>query len=549
MERAQGEYGETKRLLAFLDRHSLLLAVCLIVVAALRIVSTYSQIGITYDEPAHIACGMQFLAQHVYRYEAQHPPLARVMCALGPYLAGLHPAGQENMTNEGTAIFYEDGQVARNLVLDRLGILPFFILGCLVVYFWGKRYFGGRVGVLATALFTTTPVVLAHAGLGTTDMALAACMGAAFLCLLIWVEKPTLNRGLLLGVATGTAILTKFSALVFVPASAGAALLLYLVRAWPGWRGMYALARERAASFGAAAFTACVVIHAGYLFSFGEEPGWGVWLPAPEFFQGIREVIEHNDSGHPAFFLGHLSLTGWWYYFPVMLLFKTPVGFLLLCGFGLYVCWERRERLANGYSLALIAGVLLPSMAGHIDIGTRHILPVYLGFSVLGAVAMERLVQLGGSRGTRWAGALVCAALAADVLVSGALHHPDYVSYVNELLRKPEDLFVDSDLDWGQGTPMVARYLNGMHTSEVTCSFWYLTAEQLRIWPGLNVKPLDFQRQAEGWTAVSPTYWRLIGFVTHADQVKAAWFAKREPTKRIGGMLLYYVTPQRADAK
>src|SRR6516165_12170930 len=73
----------------FLGRHARLLAVCLVVVASIRIVSTYSELSLTVDEPGHFACGLEYLSKHVYRYESQHPPLARAAMALGPYLAGI----------------------------------------------------------------------------------------------------------------------------------------------------------------------------------------------------------------------------------------------------------------------------------------------------------------------------------------------------------------------------------------------------------------------------------------------------------------------------
>src|ERR1700688_3894473 len=71
--------------LVWLRRHSLLVFFLLVAVASLRIVATYMVFNHTIDEPAHIACGMQWLANGVYRLEPQHPPLARVAAALGPY--------------------------------------------------------------------------------------------------------------------------------------------------------------------------------------------------------------------------------------------------------------------------------------------------------------------------------------------------------------------------------------------------------------------------------------------------------------------------------
>ena len=129
-------------LIPFLARRSLLVAVALIALASLRIVSTYSEISPTWDEPGHMACGLQYLAQHVYRYEAQHPPLARVMSALGPFLAGARPLGIKNQDQEGVAVMYHDGHPAQMLTRMRLGILPFFMVAAFVVLLWARRYFG-----------------------------------------------------------------------------------------------------------------------------------------------------------------------------------------------------------------------------------------------------------------------------------------------------------------------------------------------------------------------------------------------------------------------
>ena len=65
-------------------------------------------------------------------------------------------------------------------------------------------------------------------------------------------------------------------------------------------------------------------------------------LPAPEFFDGIRAAMFHNQNGHPAYLLGQFGTHGWWYYFPVALAVKTPLAFLALLGLGVYVCWRRR---------------------------------------------------------------------------------------------------------------------------------------------------------------------------------------------------------------
>ena len=184
----------------------------------------------TWDEPGHMACGLQYLAQHVYRYEAQHPPLARVMSALGPYLAGARPMGIKNQDQEGVAVMYRDGHPERMLTRMRLGILPFFAVAAFVVWLWARRYFGDAAAVLATGMFTLVPTVLAHAGVATTDMPLTACLTAAFFSLLLWCEQPTWKHSLLLGATAALAAVSKFTAIGYLPAAAFFAFLAYLDR-------------------------------------------------------------------------------------------------------------------------------------------------------------------------------------------------------------------------------------------------------------------------------------------------------------------------------
>ena len=195
-----------------------LVAACLAIGVA-RIVATYHVFNQTWDEPAHVAAGMQWLDRGRYTYEPLHPPLARVMEALGPRLAGIRSAGQANVWLEGNAILYAGGRYDRNLALARLGVLPFFLLAALVVCAWAWRLGGAPAAVSAVLLFTTLPPVLAHAGIATTDMAVTATIALAALCLIRWLEQPTRGRSLVLGLALGLALLSKLSALLFLPAA------------------------------------------------------------------------------------------------------------------------------------------------------------------------------------------------------------------------------------------------------------------------------------------------------------------------------------------
>jgi 4-amino-4-deoxy-L-arabinose transferase-like glycosyltransferase len=527
----------------FLERRSLAIAACLVLLACVRIVAAGAELTPTWDEPAHVACGMEYLAKHVYRYEPQHPPLARAMGALLPWIAGSRPQGQANFNTEGVAIIYQGGHPAQTLALMRAGILVFFLMACAVIYFWAKRSFGNTVALLAVALFTLVPTVLAHAGLATTDMGLTAGLAAAFFCLLLWAESPTWKRSVLLGVATAFALLTKFTALGYFPAAAVFALVAYVIVERPGVGGLIAAARPRVLPFLLAVATGTLTVWAGYFFSFGKVPETNLTLPAPELWDGIRFAMYHTSKGHAAYFLGEVRNTGWWYFFPVLLAVKTPLAWLLLAGFGLAVSWSRRARLAYWLPVAFALGVLLPAMTSHVNIGLRHILPIFVGLSIVAAIGLARLLEL--APGAKWAGP-AAVLLVAWMAVSGAVHHPDYLSYFNELGGdRPERIVVDSDLDWGQNIIRLARRLKELNATQVAFTDFNLKPRNLAYWPGLPpVQDINPLRPTEGWSAVSPSIWMLRQYgLNYRDPRVQPWFVYYRPVEKVGTLWLYYLPP------
>lgn len=96
--------------------------------ATFRIVSTYTVLNHTHDEPAHVAAGMEWLDKGVYKWEPQHPPLTRVAAALLPKLDGGHYWGRKDMWNEGVAVLYRGKGYDRTLSLARAGVLPFLAI-------------------------------------------------------------------------------------------------------------------------------------------------------------------------------------------------------------------------------------------------------------------------------------------------------------------------------------------------------------------------------------------------------------------------------------
>src|SRR4051794_9779497 len=348
------------------------LALLTIVAAGGRVVATYDILSITFDEPAHIAAGMQLLDEDEYTYEALHPPLARVAAALGPYLAGYRSQHGGEMWIEGRRLFYAasghpDVEI---LTLARAGILPLMILCLVLVWLWTSRYVGPVEGALAVIALGNLPVFLAHSGLATTDAPFAATFTAAFFAFVLWLERGSAGRGLLLGAAVALAVCTKLSALLFLPAACGAVLLYRWACDRPDWQPTRLFASWRSALAALGAFLVTVwVVYGG-----NSDPLYGI----ATLVRGVAELAAFADTGDPSFFLGHINLHGSPAFFPVLLLVKSPLPFLAAVAIGAAVLLRlhRRDWRRMG-PLVGAAPVVARGLSSTVKIGVRHIPPAF----------------------------------------------------------------------------------------------------------------------------------------------------------------------------
>lgn len=509
-------------------RRSAWLALALIVIASLRIVSTYKVLSHTTDEPAHLAAGMEWIGNGTYTYEDQHPPLARVTGAMGLHLTGSRWTGDKDMYAEGVRLLGQTHRYTRALFFSRLAMLPFFWISAAVVYLWALRAGGAGAAVLATLLFTSMPPVLAHAGLVTTDMALTAFVSATLLASLYWAENPGWLRSVLLGIMLGLALLSKFSALAFLPAAWLLMFAVYLFRKGPVRRAV-TLAPWAAVSV----MVALLLVWAGYRFAVGPVDYLKATVPAPAFFTGIHYVIGHNRVGHLAYLLGQRSQAGFWYYYPVVLAVKTPLAALILMAAAIWFAARRRDRLQIAMPLAYTAAILIVGMFSHINIGVRHLLPIYSGLAICCGASLNRLFEA-RQRWAKW----IAVPLVSWQVMSGAAVHPDYIAYTNELAGShPEKILADSDLDWDQGMRGFALRLQELGVQTITFKIngsGYLVASGAAF-PNYVLMP-DGDQPQPGWNAVSVTAWKLSG--------QPAWAERIPPMERIRrSILLYYFPP------
>jgi 4-amino-4-deoxy-L-arabinose transferase-like glycosyltransferase len=479
-------------------RWRLWVAAALVLIATARIIGTYSQLSETVDEVDHIGAGMEWFARGEYTFEPSHPPVARIAAAAGPYLLGIRSQNQSNQWFEGRQVLYADGAYLRNLTAARLGMLPFFFLAALFIWKIGRSVYGERVALAAVACFTLLPPVLAHFGLATTDGPMFALFAASIYAMIRWLREPNAKTGALLGLAVSLAVVSKFSALPYLGI---VALLLFSARFWsnrdwPWRRSMVSLMVAGVVAF----FAAWAV----YRFSLGTLRG--IPVPLSEIPKGFRDLANHNRYGHPAYFLGEVRAKGVWFFFPVMLGLKTPLAALLLggAGIGAIVASVRRTRAWEPLvPIAIVTGVLAIAMVASLNIGVRHVLPVYIAISLAVAIGWLWTWELSSRRIAR--GVLV---IATALLSLGTVTiHPDYLAYFNQLAgRDPSRLVADSDLDWGQDLFRLAREVERQRVD--TLKFAYIGTADLSPIVGVPVKYWDGEGRPNGWVAVAETWYR-----------------------------------------
>ena len=551
-----------------------LLIILIVIVGLLRISSTYNIFWQTWDEPAHIAAGMEWLDRRHYTYEPLHPPLARVMDALGPYLNGIRSIGKASMFNEGNTILQENGTYERNLTLARLGILPFFIIASVVVALWAKEYGGATTSLLSVVLFTTLPAILGHSGVAGLDMACAALVTAALFALCLWLEQPTLLRSHLLGITVGLSILAKFSSLGFLAISGGLIGVIYILRflkaTFTKNRGQLRV-RQRMIASVIALLICSLTIWAGYRFSykphileakyrphekidrivgtkgllhdFAYSVVENVPIPAPEFFEGISQLSSRNNSEEGVYFIGKIRQTRYcWYFYPIVLLLRTPIPFLLLVLSGFFLALKhvitQKENLQVLTPIVAAIGILVIGMLGSVDNGVRQVLCVYPLLAIVAGYGASRLLSL---HPVRYIGLGLITILLSWQLVSSFAAHPDYLAYFNEFaVKHPETIAVDSDLDWGQDLKRLTTTLKNRGIKELAIKYngsQEINLDQFNLphWRELN----PYQKTT-GWIAMSVYHLKYGTGEVPYDQY--SWLKKYQPVEKVGKSIwLYYI--------
>jgi hypothetical protein len=185
-------------------------------------------------------------------------------------------------------------------------------------------------------------------------------------------------------------------------------------------------------------------------------------MPFPEpFRQGMAMQFWFEQHSFGGFLFGHQYDGSLWYYHPVAVLVKTPLGMLALWLAGAAaLLGVRRLRPAAPYLLLPPAVLFAATLFESRNFGTRYVifLPMFLAV-VAATVAAVRW---------RWVPALA-AALVLFVAVSSVRTFPYYIPYSNEAFGGPSRTYLllhDSNSDWGQDLGRAAELIRKKYPGE-----------------------------------------------------------------------------------
>jgi hypothetical protein len=450
-----------------------LLAVVIIVPAVIM-----TEKSATFDEVTHLPAGYSYLLQRSIRYNLQHPPLIKEICALPLLLLDLRypESPSENEWSFGKDfLFRQDAQ--RILFWGRVPALLLSSGLALLVAMWARQLWGWAGGLLALFLYAFDPTLTAHSQLVTTDVGVA-CFSVLYLwSLRCYLQSPTWKTLLCSGTTLGLALGAKFSAVVLLPIS----VALLVVAAYSGQRNE-ALAPSCAkgdvenhaprisfwrnlAALSVMTLVAAFVVWAAYFFP--KDPLF--------YWKGIQAV--NRDRGVQPYFylLGTLKPGGWKAYLLVAWLVKTPIPSLLLmvAAVAMSIKGRRAPWIDEAFLVVPAVGYFLFYSMFADNIGVRYLIPCFPFFYIFTGRIVEGLRS--AARVYKF---LFCALLSWNVSEYAAIA-PDHLSYFNQIAGGSDhgmEWLSDSNVDWGQGLIQLRRFLEEQKITDYAY-FYFGTAD------------------------------------------------------------------------
>ncbi|HEY2119413.1 MAG TPA: glycosyltransferase family 39 protein [Candidatus Acidoferrum sp.] len=466
----------------------LLLALCL------QLGLSANRNSITWDEDNHIYSGYMSWKTRDFGLNPEHPPLVKLVATLPLLSMDLKLPAMEDRNFKfqgflGGKDFLFKNDADTMLFRARMAAAIFTLLLAMLVFWVAKEMFGTGAGFISLALLVFDPNLMAHGAVVATDAALSCFLFATVYAFYRYAKSPSLGRCVLVGLCGGLALASKHTAILLFPIL----LILCITEIFRETQssGQQAeetrgqRARRFAGTFVLASVIAIAILWAFYGFRYAARPAplqlnppfaefvnqlqsrSDVWLLStvgrlhllPESYLFGLADVRYMSYAYTSFLFGKIYPHGVWFYFPAAFAIKSSLTFLLLFLLSLWAIV--RSRLKGRREILFLtippAFYLFVAMAAGMNIGVRHILPIYAFLTVLAGGAAWQYIKAD----RRWA--IPIGALLIFQAVSTTRAFPAYLAYANELWGGPSQThkyLTDSNADWAQQLKATKKYLD-----------------------------------------------------------------------------------------
>jgi len=546
------------------------------------------------DEVAHIPAGISYITKGDYRLNPEHPPLIKDLAAIPLALAGftfpteMWLANNPVVNNQweiGWAYLYKIGNNTDLMVL--LARIPIMLISLIFGYFvfrWTKELFGNKAGIFALILFVFSANIIAHSRFVTTDLGISFALFLSMYLLYRFVQKPNYQNLLIAGLGFGLTLITKFSAAVLAPTFIIIFIMLLVRKGSDSKRGLLERINDRSikkrlySSFISFFLIAVIGILTMWIFyiphtinmpssvqkdlieeSLPGDEGIAklsrailiplsdnqITKPLGQWFLGFFMVTSHVEGGHDAFLWGQVSNQGWWYYYPLTLLIKTPIPLMLLM-FLVLLLWRRLEKkdwFTETFIWVLPIVLMAMGIQGKLCLGVRYMLPLY-AFMFIFIARLATIIDLKKITNNLRPFPLIVIILIVWYVLEGIIIYPHYLAYYNQFVggyKNGYHYLTDSNTDWGQDIKRLKKYVDDNEIREIYVDVFpggfeakqYL-GEKMIEWHVQNGKPT-------GYFALSATFYQNSRLKKDSNSgVDYSWLDNIEPVTNIGGSILIY---------
>lgn len=467
-------------------------------------VSSMLQKSGTCDEIAHhIPSGYILLTRGDYKVDTAQPPLARYIVALPLrfFMKICIPADKEqwrlsDRSKFGKDFFFKYNKEPRKILfLSRIMVVLIGVLCGVILFIWARQLYGEKAAILSLFLYSMSPNILAHSSLATTDMIATCFMLLSLYSFWLFTREQSIKNILFAGLSLGLAQLSKYTCILLYPLYI--TILLF---------ELSLIEKDKRGKIITSLFIVFIVsfltLWTGYRFEFSpllkdvlrlEEkidisqrllkrtlPFWNervtssvnnflfkVPVPLSSYILGVLGVVRHGQVGHSRFFMGSWSDYGDYLFFVVAFLIKTTIPAMFFMLSGLLISLRKKINRNERYIIITILLFFIVASLSKLQLGIRYILPIYpLLFLIAG-----RSAELLNKRFFRFVAIsfMIWAALITVVV------WPNYLSYFNEFAGGPDNgwkYLRDSDIDWGQDLPALARHMRENNVNEITLKYF-----------------------------------------------------------------------------